>query len=50
VNIATFHLGRANQGGDAMALISVDDAIHEGVLKKLRELAHVKQVRALRFE
>ena len=50
VNIATFHLGRANRGGDAMALISVDDAIHEEVLKNLRELSHVKQVRALRFE
>ena len=50
VNIATFHLGRVNQGGDAMALIAVDDVIQERVLKKLRELSHVKQVRALHFE
>ena len=50
VNIATFHLGRANLGGDAMALIQVDDAIEEGVLSHLRNLSHVKQVRALHFE
>ncbi len=30
VNIATFHLGRAGPGGDAIALISVDEAIPRG--------------------
>ena len=50
VNIATFHLGRACLGGDALALIAVDDAIEEGVLARLRELSHVKRVRALRFD
>ena len=50
VNIATFHLGRAIMGGDAMALIQVDEAIEEGVLSRLRDLSHVKQVRALHFE
>ena len=50
VNIATFHLGRAILGGDAMALIQVDEAIEESVLSRLRELSHIKQVRALHFE
>ncbi len=50
VNIATFHLGRAGLGGDALALVAVDDAVEDGVLAQLRELPHVKQVKALRFD
>lgn len=50
VNIATFHLGRANRGGDALALISVDGGVDDGVLAQVRDLAHVKQVRALHFD
>ena len=48
VNIATFHLGRAGLGGDAVALVAVDDAVEDGVLARLRRLPHVKQVRTLR--
>ncbi len=49
VNIATFHLGRAEQGGDAMALIRLDEPIHGDVLKRLDELESVVQVKALTF-
>ncbi|MFP6740142.1 MAG: phosphoglycerate dehydrogenase [Alphaproteobacteria bacterium] len=49
VNIATFHLGRANLGGDAIALIEVDDAVTESVLEKLRAIDGISQAKALRF-
>ena len=32
VNIATFHLGRARPGGEAIALIEVDQPVSEGLL------------------
>ena len=32
INIATFHLGRAEQGGDAICLVSVDEPVPEEVL------------------
>ena len=49
VNVATFHLGRARPGGDAIALIGVDQAIDDGVLTAVRALPHVAQARALNF-
>lgn len=49
VNIATFNLGRASMGGDAIALIQVDGDIPEAVLDTVRGLRHVKQARALKF-
>ena len=49
VNIATFHLGRSEPGGDAMALLSADGDITEPVLMQLCTLPHVKQVKVLRF-
>ncbi len=49
VNIATFHLGRASQGGDAVALIEMDEAIAPKVLEKVRHLPHVKQAMPLSF-
>jgi D-3-phosphoglycerate dehydrogenase len=49
VNIATFHLGRATPGGDALALIELDEAIVPEVLAKVRTLPHIKQVAQLRF-
>jgi D-3-phosphoglycerate dehydrogenase len=48
-NIATFHLGRASRGGDAIALLEVDDDIPESILDKVRRLPGVTQARALRF-
>ncbi len=49
VNIATFHLGRNKQGGDAIALVEVDGAVPAEVLAKTLTLPHVKQAKALSF-
>jgi D-3-phosphoglycerate dehydrogenase len=49
VNIATFHLGRDQPGGAALALIELDEAIDPEVLDALRQLPHTRQVRPLRF-
>ncbi|MBV9656324.1 MAG: phosphoglycerate dehydrogenase [Acetobacteraceae bacterium] len=49
INIATFHLGRAEQGGDAICLVSVDEPVSERVLAKLRGLPLVMQASALSF-
>ena len=49
VNIATFHLGRAEAGGDALALIEVDEPVSEQVLEKVAALPLVLQAKALSF-
>ncbi|MBN9602357.1 MAG: phosphoglycerate dehydrogenase [Afipia felis] len=49
VNIATFHLGRNQQGGDAIALVEVDGPVPEAILAKIAKLPHVKQAKALAF-
>jgi D-3-phosphoglycerate dehydrogenase / 2-oxoglutarate reductase len=49
VNIATFHLGRANPGGDALALIEVDQPLGEDLLMAICALPHVHQCKALSF-
>ena len=49
VNIATFALGRAAKGGEAMALVSVDDQVSEKTLGALRALPQVKEALSLRF-
>ncbi len=49
INIATFHLGRADQGGDAICLVSVDEAVTEDVLAMVRTLPLVVQASALSF-
>ncbi|MDA8251325.1 MAG: phosphoglycerate dehydrogenase [Rhodospirillales bacterium] len=49
INIATFHLGRAEQGGDAICLVSVDDAVPEEVLAMVRTLPLVVQATPLAF-
>jgi D-3-phosphoglycerate dehydrogenase len=49
VNIATFHLGRDRPGGDAIALIEVDQAVPDEVLNAISALPHVRQVKALSF-
>ncbi|MCH7943621.1 MAG: phosphoglycerate dehydrogenase [Proteobacteria bacterium] len=49
VNIATFHLGRAARGGDAIALIEVDEAIDDAVLAAVRAIDGISQAKALRF-
>lgn len=49
VNIANFNLGRAEKGGDAIALVEIDGPCPEPVLERLRALPDVLQVRALAF-
>jgi D-3-phosphoglycerate dehydrogenase len=49
INIATFHLGRNKQGGDAIALVEVDGPVPEEVLAKVKALPQVKQAKTLAF-
>jgi D-3-phosphoglycerate dehydrogenase len=49
VNIATFHLGRATEGGDAICLVSLDAPLPEGVLATVRALPLVVQAKSLSF-
>ena len=49
INVATFHLGRAKPGGDAVALLGVDQPINDAVLTAVRKLPHVAQAQALNF-
>ncbi|MEA2790562.1 MAG: D-3-phosphoglycerate dehydrogenase / 2-oxoglutarate reductase [Acetobacteraceae bacterium] len=49
INIATFHLGRAEQGGDAICLVSVDESVPESVLEMVRTLPLVMQATSLAF-
>jgi D-3-phosphoglycerate dehydrogenase len=49
INIATFHLGRTAPGGDAIALVAVDQAPSSGLLDTIRGLPDVIQVKALHF-
>jgi D-3-phosphoglycerate dehydrogenase len=49
VNIATFHLGRAAQGEDAICLVSTDGDTPDDVLAKVRALPLVMQATTLSF-
>ena len=49
INIATFNLGRRKAGGEAVALVAVDDPIGADVVAKLHALPGVLQVVPLRF-
>ncbi len=49
INIATFHLGRAERGGDAICLVAVDEAVPEDVLAMVRTLPLVMQATSLSF-
>lgn len=49
VNIATFHLGRTEAGGEAIALVGVDSEPPEDLVAELNALPHVRYVKVLRF-
>jgi D-3-phosphoglycerate dehydrogenase / 2-oxoglutarate reductase len=49
INIATFNLGRHDAGGEAVALVAVDDPITPDVAKELRGLPGVLEVVPLSF-
>ena len=50
VNIANFTLGRSEVGGEAIALLYVDDSIPEEVLKALDTTGQFTQVKPLEFD
>ena len=49
INIATFNLGRRKEGGEAVALVSVDDPITPETAAELGELPGVREVVPLSF-
>ncbi len=49
INIGTFHLGRREAGGEAVLLLSVDQAIPADVIDRACKLEGVKTVKALSF-
>jgi D-3-phosphoglycerate dehydrogenase / 2-oxoglutarate reductase len=49
INIATFHLGRDAEGGDAIALVEVDGTVSADLLAKVQQIPNVQQVKTLRF-
>ena len=49
INIATFHLGRSEPGGDAICLVSIDEQVSEAVLAVVRTLPLVMQATSLAF-
>jgi D-3-phosphoglycerate dehydrogenase len=49
INIATFHLGRREEGGEAIALVEIDGGLPKDVLPEIRALKQVVRVDALQF-
>ena len=49
VNIGTFHLGRRDAGGEAVLLLSVDEAVTPELVARVRALPGVKTAMALKF-
>ena len=49
INMATFHLGRNIEGGDAICIVETDGGVPENVMEDVRKLANVQQVKALKF-
>jgi len=49
VNIGTFNLGRRAAGGEAVALVSVDQHVGRALVATLEELPGVRAVKRLRF-
>ena len=49
INIATFNLGRNKEGGDAIALIEVDEPVSEEITEKVRGIPNVLRAIPLKF-
>jgi len=49
INIGTFHLGRREQGGDAILLLSVDSPVPADLIEKICQVPNVTLVRQLKF-
>ena len=49
INIATFNLGREETGGDAIALVGIDQDVPTSTMEKIKSLAQVRYAKVLRF-
>ncbi|MGE0830581.1 MAG: ACT domain-containing protein, partial [Hyphomonadaceae bacterium] len=49
INIATFNLGRVDEGQDAIALIGVDQIVPDAIMERIRALPQVRYARVLTF-
>ena len=49
INIATFAMGRAEKGGEAIALLGVDAPVSPGAVAEIAALPQVRQAKALVF-
>ncbi|KQT55165.1 MULTISPECIES: phosphoglycerate dehydrogenase [unclassified Aureimonas] len=50
VNIANFHLGRNEKGGDAIAILYLDEPLDERVMNEIRSLKKIGQAKLLSFD
>jgi D-3-phosphoglycerate dehydrogenase len=49
INIGTFNMGRIEAGGNAICLITVDTALDDKVMAKVRSIPNVVQVKLMSF-
>ncbi len=49
LNIETFHLGRRDVGGEALALVETDNALLAGVLDEIKSLPQVVRADSLQY-
>ncbi len=49
INIATFNLGREDEGGDAIAMIGIDQDVPKETMDKINALSQVRYAKVLRF-
>jgi len=49
VNIAGLHVGRQEVGGKAIAMVNVDHEVPEKVMAELREIAHIQDLKFIKF-
>ena len=50
INIASFHLGRREKSGEAIALVEIDQIINENVLDKIKNLTQVVRANLINFK
>ena len=49
INIASFHLGRRENSGEAVALIAVDQKVNKMIIESISNLEHVVRVDGMNF-
>ena len=50
INIASFHLGRREKSGEAIALVEIDQIIDENLLNKIKNLPQVVRASLINFK